>query len=80
VWNAARYSNKRFDKMIENFEASPTFALQKRFARQMQLHLLRETPVIYAYFYSYIAGTSPKVKGYVPDGISVVNLRGVTVS
>lgn len=80
VWNAARYSNKKFDKMIENFEASPTLARQKRFSRQMQQELLKDTPVIYAYFYSYIAGTSPKVKGYTPDGISVVNLRGVTIS
>lgn len=80
VWNAARYSNKKFDKMIENFEAAPTPALQKRFSRQMQLQLLKDTPVIYAYFYSYIAGASSKVKGYVPDGISVVNLRGVTIS
>lgn len=80
VWNAARYSNKKFDRMIESFEASPTLAQQKRFARQMQLELLKDTPVIYAYFYSYIAGTSPKVKNYTPDGISVVNLRGVTIS
>ena len=41
----------------------------------MQLALLEDTPVIYAYFvYNYIAGTASKVKGYVPDGISVVNL------
>jgi len=80
VWNASRYTNRRFDRMIENFEAAPSLATQKRFARQMQLELLKDTPAIYAYFYSYIAGTSAKVKGYVPDGISVVNLRGVTLS
>jgi len=80
VWNASRYTNKKFDRMIENFEAAPTLAQQKRFARQMQQELLKDTPAIYAYFYSYIAGTSAKVKGYVPDGISVVNLRGVTLA
>jgi len=79
VWNAARYTNKAFDKMIADFEGSPSLAGQKRYARQMQLQLLKDTPVIYSYFYSYIAGTAPNVKGYVPDGISVVNLRGVTV-
>ena len=46
----------------------------------MQLELLKDTPVIYSYFYSYIAGTASKVKGYVPDGISVVNLRGVSLT
>ena len=80
VWNAARYTNKKFDRMIESFEASPTLAGQKRLARQMQLELLKDTPVIYSYFYSYIAGTASKVKGYVPDGISVVNLRGVSLT
>ncbi len=80
VWNAARYSNKAFDRMIASFEASPSLADQRRHARQMQLALLKDTPVIYSYFYNYIAGTASKVNGYVPDGISVVNLRGVTVS
>ena len=80
VWNASRYTNRKFDRMIESFEAAPTLAQQKRLARQMQLELLKDTPAIYAYFYSYIAGASAKVKGYVPDGISVVNLRGVTLA
>ena len=44
------------------------------------LELLKDTPVIYSYFYSYIAGTASNVKGYVPDGISVVNLRGVSLT
>jgi len=80
VWNASRYTNRKFDRMIENFEASPNLAGQKRLARQMQQELLKDTPAIYSYFYSYIAGTTAKVKGYVPDGISVVNLRGVTIA
>ena len=45
----------------------------------MELQLLKDTPVIYAYFYNYIAATSSKVKNYTPDGISVVNLRGVSL-
>ena len=80
VWNASRYTNRKFDKMLESFEAAPSLAQQTKFARQMQQELLKDTPAIYSYFYSYIAGTSSKVKGYVPDGISVVNLRGVTLS
>lgn len=80
VWNASRYTNRKFDRTIEAFEASPNLAGQKRLARQMQQELLKDTPAIYSYFYSYIAGTTAKVKGYVPDGISVVNLRGVTLA
>jgi len=77
VWNAARFKDKSFDKMISNFEASSSLAGQKKYSRQMQLELLKQTPVIYSYFYSYIAGAGSNVQGYVPDGISVVNLRGV---
>lgn len=80
VWNAARYSSKAFDKLVESFRASPSVADQRKYARQMQLHLLKDTPALYTYFYSWIAGASPKVKGYVPDGLAFVNLRGVTIS
>jgi peptide/nickel transport system substrate-binding protein len=80
VWNAARFSNKGFDGLIRSFEAAASLRDQRRYARQMQQQLLRETPVIYSYFYSFIAAASPKVKGYTPDGIAVVNLRGVSLS
>jgi peptide/nickel transport system substrate-binding protein len=80
VWNAARYSNKKFDRLVADFVAAPSVTTQKRRAKLVQQHLLRETPVIYSYFYNFIAAASPKVKGYVPDGIAVVNLRGVSIT
>jgi peptide/nickel transport system substrate-binding protein len=80
VWNAARYSNKKFDRLVATFVAAPNIASQKQGARAIQQHLLKETPVIYSYFYNFIAAASPRVKGYVPDGIAVVNLRGVRIT
>ena len=79
VWNAARYHNKHFDSVVNSFEAAPGLKDQKKYARQIETILLKDTPVIYAYFYNFIAAASPKVHGYVPDGIAVVNLRGVTI-
>src|SRR5438874_2605070 len=79
VWNAARYHNKTFDGLINHFQAAAGVADQKKYAKKIEQTLLHDTPVIYAYFYNYIAATSKRVKGYVPDGISVVNLRGVTI-
>ena len=79
VWNAARYANKKFDKSVADFIASSDLQSQKKFAKAIQTQLLKDTPAIYAYFYNFIAGASPKVKGYVPDGIAIVNLRGVTI-
>jgi peptide/nickel transport system substrate-binding protein len=80
VWNAARYHNKAFDTLINNFQAASSLASQKKWARQIEQTLLHDTPAIYGYFYNYIAATSKRVHNYVPDGISVVNLRGVSIS
>jgi peptide/nickel transport system substrate-binding protein len=79
VWNAARYHNKAFDTLINKFQAASSVNEQKRWARQIELTLLHDTPVIYSYFYNYIAATSKKVHNYTPDGISIVNLRGVSI-
>src|SRR5438067_3513200 len=79
VWNAARYNNKNFDSMINNFQSAASLKDQRKYAKQIQLQLLKDTPVIYSFFYNFIAAASPKVHGYVPDGIAVVNLRGVTI-
>jgi peptide/nickel transport system substrate-binding protein len=77
VWNAARYSSRTFDRMVADFVGAPSVGEQRRHARRLQQHLLKDTPVIYSYFYNFIAAASPRVRGYVPDGIAVVNLRGV---
>ncbi|MDX6475735.1 MAG: peptide/nickel transport system substrate-binding protein, partial [Gaiellaceae bacterium] len=76
VWNAARYNNKQFDATINHFQSAASLKDQKKYARQIQQQLLKDTPVIYGFFYNFIAAASPKVHGYVPDGIAVVNLRG----
>jgi peptide/nickel transport system substrate-binding protein len=79
VWNAARYHSKKFDKILANFIGSPDLAGQKKYAKQIQLQLLKDTPAIYAYFYNFIAATSPRVHGYVPGGMADINLRKVTL-
>ncbi len=79
VWNAARYHSKQFDGMINAFQSAASLKDQKKYAHQMQQQLLKDTPAIYSFFYNFIAAASPKVHGYVPDGIAVVNLRGVTI-
>jgi peptide/nickel transport system substrate-binding protein len=79
VWNAARYSSARFERLVNQFYAAPNLAGQKRFAEQIQRLLLQDTPVIYAYFYNFIAASSRRVRGYVPDGMGWINLRRVTI-
>jgi peptide/nickel transport system substrate-binding protein len=79
VWNSARYKSAAFDKQLANFVGAPDLAGQRKYARQLELQLLKDTPVIYAYFYNFIAATGQNVKGYVPGGMADINLRGVTV-
>jgi peptide/nickel transport system substrate-binding protein len=80
VWNSARYKSKAFDAALRRFIAAPDLAGERRSSRELQTILLKDTPVIYSYFYNFIGATSPKVQGYVPDGMAVINLRGVSIA
>ncbi len=42
--------------------------------------LLNDTPVVTDYFISYVTASSSKVKNYVPEGISHVNLAKVSLA
>jgi peptide/nickel transport system substrate-binding protein len=80
VWNSARYRSRAFDRTLTNFIGAPDLSGQRRYARQLQTLLLRDTPVIYSYFYNFIAATGQNVRGYVPGGMADINLRGVSIA
>ena len=63
VWNAARYANKKFDEAGGRLHRRERPAAQKKYAAQIQTAAAQDTPAIYAYFYNFIAGASPKVHG-----------------
>jgi peptide/nickel transport system substrate-binding protein len=67
VWNASHYSNKRFDSLANSFIASISLKDQRKYARQIQLLLLHDTPAIYPYFYNQLGGGSKRVRGYLAD-------------
>jgi peptide/nickel transport system substrate-binding protein len=67
VWNASHYSNKRFDSLANSFIASISLKDQRKYARQLQLLLLHDTPAIYPYFYNQLGGGSKRVRGYLAD-------------
>ena len=67
VWNAAHYSNKQFDKAANAFFGAIALSDQRKYEKQMQLLLLKDTPVILPYFYNYLAAGSKKVTGYKAD-------------
>jgi peptide/nickel transport system substrate-binding protein len=69
AWNAARFSNPSYDKLSKEFIAAPDLSTQRRIAKQIELLLLDETPIIYPYFYDYLSATQKNVTGVYPTAI-----------
>jgi peptide/nickel transport system substrate-binding protein len=79
IWNAAHYSNKKFDKLATQFLGAISVADQRKYEKQMQAILLRDTPVIVPYFYNFLAAGNKKVKGYKADAQGSVFLSHVSL-
>jgi peptide/nickel transport system substrate-binding protein len=78
IWNAAHFGNKSLDRMIDQFTAAIELKAQRKLAGQIERFLLTETPVIFPYFYLYLAAGKKNIKGYVADSVGLINLRGVS--
>jgi peptide/nickel transport system substrate-binding protein len=66
AWNAARFNNPTYDKLSKQFIATVDHQSQVNLAGQIQRLLLDETPIIWAYFYNYLAATQKNVTGVYP--------------
>lgn len=65
-WNAARFNNSTYDKLSKEFVSAADLSTQRRLAKQIELLLLDETPIIYAYFYDYLSASQKNVTGTYP--------------
>lgn len=63
TWNAAHFRNKTYDKLVSQYVAAIDLDSQRAAAKQIQELLLDETPILYTYFYYYLAGTRKNVTG-----------------
>ncbi len=79
AWNAAHFKNPDYDKLVADYVGTTDLTTQRSLAGKIQTLLLDETPIIYGYFYNYLAATSADVKGVVVTAISQVFLAGATV-
>ena len=80
VWNAAHYSNKRFDALAKSFLGAIALADQKKYAGQMQRILLHDTPVLWPYFYNTLGAGSKQVQGYKSDSQGLVYLSKTSLA
>jgi peptide/nickel transport system substrate-binding protein len=68
-WNAAHFNNKQYDKLVGQYIASADLSSQRQLAGQIETLLLDQTPVIFGYFYNYLAATAKNVTGVYPTAI-----------
>jgi peptide/nickel transport system substrate-binding protein len=80
AWNAAHFKNTTYDDLVAKYVAATDLGVQRDLAGQMQKLLLDETPVIFAYFYNYIAATAANVSGVRATAISQIFLAEATIS
>jgi peptide/nickel transport system substrate-binding protein len=78
IWNASHIANRNLDRMIDQFTAAVELKAQRKLAGQIQTFLLTETPVIFPYWYVYLAAGKKNIRGYIADSVGLVNLRGVS--
>lgn len=80
VWNAAHYRSKKTDRAIASYLGAIAISDQRKYAGQIQRQLLADTPVIFPYFYNYLAAGSPKVKGYKADALGGIYLSRTSLA
>jgi len=80
TWNAAHFKNKKYDALVKSFGAAVSLADQRKYAKQIELLLLEETPVIFPYFYNSLNAGSPKVQGYKVDQLGQQYLSKTSLS
>lgn len=67
VWNAAHYSNPQFDAAAKGFIGAISIEDQRRYSKQAETILLQDTPVLFPYFYEYLAAGTKNIQGYFAD-------------
>ena len=79
-WNAARFKNPAYDKLVADYVAATDLGIQRSAAGKIGNLLLDETPVIFAYFYSHLTATGSKVSGIETTAISQLFLQNASVA
>jgi peptide/nickel transport system substrate-binding protein len=80
TWNAAHFKNKQYDALVKSFGAAIALADQRKYAKQIELLLLDQTPVIFPYFYNSLNAGSPKVQGYKVDQLGSMYLSKTSLA
>jgi peptide/nickel transport system substrate-binding protein len=80
AWNAAHFSNSQYDSLVNQYIATVDLSTQRSIAGQIETLLLSQTPVIYGYFYDWLAASAKNVTGAYPTAIGHIFLYDTTKS
>ena len=80
VWNASHYSSKQFDSLAASYIAAISLKDQRKYAKQLELLLMHDTPAIYPYFYYQLGGVAKRVQNYHADPQGQVYLSHVSLA
>jgi peptide/nickel transport system substrate-binding protein len=74
TWNSAHFKNAEYDGLVQEFVRALDLDSQRQVAGQIQQLLLDETPVIFPYFFTRLAGHVATVSGVEVTGMGHVDL------
>ena len=74
TWNAARFKDPTYDKLVKQYVAAVDLQIQKQIAGKIQTLLLAQTPIVIPYFIDGLTATKSNVQGVNPTSISQIYL------
>ena len=77
-WNGAHFNNAEYDQLVKGYVGALDLDSQRAQAGKIQRLLLDETPIIFAYFYDYLAVTTKTVAGVDLTAMSQIFLDKTT--
>jgi peptide/nickel transport system substrate-binding protein len=80
IWNAAHYKNPAFDAAAKTFLSAADIKSQRVATKKLAGILLSDTPVITAYFITYVTAGSSKVQNYQAEGLSQVRIAHTSLA
>ena len=80
IWNASHFKNAKFDSAAKSYLAAADLQSQRAATKVMAGVLLAQTPVITAYFITYVTAGSSKVTNYQAEGISHVRIAHTSLA
>jgi peptide/nickel transport system substrate-binding protein len=79
-WNAAHFNDSQYNKLSQQYIAAVDHDTQRQIAGQIETLLLEQTPIIFGYFYNYLAASAQNVHGIYPTAIGHIFVNKVTKS